>query len=253
MLSFKSSLPDKQLPTVFYQIGFNFFLKICTKNFVRSNTCLICNFVGANVVLVQQKRQGDVWQNYQHCLLPRLLINTIASLPEKTEPAECSLITSGGTFTSENFTTFQHLGMESLPDDVKRILFRYDCDCVPLFENQLGAYQACENIADMWGIKSSPCSPENQSQLDSASLPVTPAVDPSPSLTPTSSPSLFAGIHKNNSTALFNDNQFDTALLSATHFQTPEPARVFGFTDTPKICNAPKKRLPENSLRDLFD
>ena len=123
---------------------------------------------------------------------------------------------------------------------------------VPLFENQPGAYQACENLADMWGIKSS-CSPENQSQLDSASLPVTPAVDPSPNLTPTSSPSLFAGIHKNNSAALFNDNQFDTALLSATQFHSAEPARVFVVTDTPKICNAPKKRLPENSLMDLID
>ena len=134
--------------------------------------------------------------------------------------------------------------MESLPDDVKLILFRHNCNCVPLFENQLG---------DMCGIKSPPCSPENQSQLDSVSLPVTPAVDPTPSLTPTSNPSLFAGIHKNNSTALFNDNQFDTVLLSATQFQTPEPARVFGVTDTRKICNAPKKRLPENSIMDLFD
>ena len=80
------------------------------------------------------------------------------------------------------------------------------------------------------------------SQLDSASLPVTPAVDPSTSLTPTSSPFLFAGIHKNKSTAMFNDNQFDAALLSATQFQTPERARVFSVTDTPKICNAPKKR-----------
>ena len=158
-----------------------------------------------------------------------------------------------GTFTSKIFAKFfEHLDMESLPDDVKRILFRYDFDCVALFGNQLGAYQACENLADMWGIKPSPCSPENQSQLDSASSPVTPAVDPSPRLTPTSSSSLFAGIRKNNSTALFNDNQFDTALLSATQFQTPEPARVFGVTDTPNICNAPKIRLPENSLMDFF-
>ena len=186
-------------------------------------------------------------------MIPKLFINAIASLPEKTEPAECSVITSGGHLPPKALPTFQHFDMESLPNDVKRISFRYDCDCVPLFENQLGAYQACENLADMWGIKSSPCSPENQSQLDSTSLPVTPAVDPSPSLTPTSSPSFFAGIHKNNSTALLSENQFDTALLSATQFQTPEPARNFGVTDTPKICNAPKKRLPENSLMDLFD
>ena len=68
-----------------------------------------------------------------------------------------------------------------------------------LFENKLGAYQACESLADIWSITTSPCYPESQLQLDSASLPITPAVDPSPSLTPTSSPSLFAGIHKNNS------------------------------------------------------
>ena len=170
------------------------------------------------VVLIQQKRQGDVWQTYQHCLIPKLFINAIASLPENTEPAECSLITSGGHLPQKALPTIQHFDMESLPNDVKRILFRYDCDCVPLFENQLGAYQACENLADMWGIKLSPCSPENQSQLDSASLPVTTA-----------------------------------ALLSATQFQTPEPARIFGVTDSPKICTAPKKRLPENSLMDLFD
>ena len=173
-------------------------------------------------------------------MIPKLFINAIASLPEKTKPPECSLITSGEHLPPKSLPTFQQLGMESLPDDVKRILFRYDCDCVPLFENQLGAYQACENLADMWGIKSSLCSPENPLQLDSASLPVTTAVDPSPSLAPTSSPSLFAGIHKNNSTALFNDNQFGTTLLSATQFQTSEPARVFGVTDMPKICNAPE-------------
>ena len=101
------------------------------------------------VVLIQQKRQGDVWQTYQHCLLPKLFINAIASLPVRKKPAECSLITSGGPLPPKTLPTFQHLGMESLPDDVKRILFRYDCECVPLFENQLGAYQACENLADM--------------------------------------------------------------------------------------------------------
>ena len=227
-------------------------VQILAESFLSFERTLVHQTVVENfVVLIQQKKQGDVWQTYQHCLIPKLFINAIASLPEKREPAECSLITSEGHLPPKALPTFQHFDMESLPNDVKRILFCYDSICVPLFENQLGAYQACENLADMWGIKSSPCSPENQSQLNSVSLPVKPAVDPSPSLTPTSSPSLFAGIHKNNSTALLSENQFDTALCSATKIQTPEPARV--FTDTPKICNAPKKRLPENSLMDLLD
>ena len=90
------------------------------------------------IVLIQQKIQDNVWQNYQHSLLPKFFINAIASLPEKTEPAECSHITSGGHLPATILPTFQHLGMESLPDDVKRILFSSDWDCVPLFENQQG-------------------------------------------------------------------------------------------------------------------
>ena len=68
------------------------------------------------VLLIQQKRQKDVWQTYQHCLLPKFSVNAIASLPKKTEPAECSLITSGGHLPPETLPTFQHLGMESLPE-----------------------------------------------------------------------------------------------------------------------------------------
>ena len=64
------------------------------------------------VVLIQQKRQGDVWQTCQHCLIPKLFINAIASLPEKTEPAECILITSGGQLPPKALPTFQHLDME---------------------------------------------------------------------------------------------------------------------------------------------
>ena len=64
----------------------------------------IRNFFGANIGLSDSVRklcfadstEGNIWQTYQHCLIPKLFINAIASLPEKTEPAECSLITSGG-------------------------------------------------------------------------------------------------------------------------------------------------------------
>ena len=94
-----------------------------------------CNFCSATF-----STRGNC--SRQHCLIPKLFINAIASLPEKTEPAECSLITSGGHLPPKALPTFQHFDMESIPNDVKRILFRYDCDCVPLFENQLGAYQA---------------------------------------------------------------------------------------------------------------
>ena len=46
---------------------------------------------------------------------------------------------------------------------MRRILYIYDCDCVPLFENQFGTYQAYENLVDMWGAKSSPSSSDTVS------------------------------------------------------------------------------------------
>ena len=44
--------------------------------------------------------------NFQHCLIPNPFINAIASLPEKTEPAECSLITPGGHLPPKTLPTF---------------------------------------------------------------------------------------------------------------------------------------------------
>ena len=144
------------------------------------------------VVLIQQRKQDNVWNTYHHCLLPKILINAIAALPEKTDPLECSILTSGGHLPAKVLPAFQDFNMDTLPEETKRILYRYDCECVPLFENQLGAYQACDDLANLWGISSSPDSPHSESTL--SSLPTTPAIDPSPTVTPAPSPSLFAEI-----------------------------------------------------------
>ena len=80
---------------------------------------------------------------------------------------------------------------ESLPKEVRRILYRYDCDCKPLIENQLSTKEAYENLGDLWGVKSSQSLPDSQPPSVSVSAPTTPAVDPSTTVTPTPSPSLF--------------------------------------------------------------
>ena len=48
------------------------------------------------VVLIQQKKIGNAWTVNQHCLVSKLFINAIAALPNKREPSESSIITSGG-------------------------------------------------------------------------------------------------------------------------------------------------------------
>ena len=163
------------------------------------------------MVLIQQRKQNDVWHVSHHCLLLKLLINAIAALPAKTDPSESIIITS--RHLPENvLPAFQDCNMDTLPDEIKLIF-------VPLFENQLGAYQACDDLGNLWGIKTSPSSPDSETTL--ASLPTTPAVDPSPTVTPTPSPSFFAGIHNNNNPPNNFDN-FDRNNFSNAKAQSSE-------------------------------
>ena len=214
---------------------------------------LVCQTVYVNfVVLIQQRKQDDVWHLYHHSLLPKLLINAIAALPEKTDPSESTIITSGGHLPAILLPAFQDCSMDTLPDEIKRAFYRYDCDCVCLFENHLGAYQVCDDVGKLWGIKTSPSSPDSETTL--ASLPTTKAVDPSPTVTPTPSPSFFAGIHNNNNPPNKFDN-FDGNVLSGTTFQTPKrEALINSFQtptclETPNVSGAPKKA----ATRKFFD
>ena len=117
---------------------------------------------------------------------------------------------------------FANQDVDTLTDGLRRIFCRYDFKCVPLCENQLGVYRACDELADMWGLKSAPHSPASKM---TTSEPVTPAVDPSPTGTPTPSPSLFPEISKNYQQKFCNGNQdFDLTILSGTSFhETQKP------------------------------
>ena len=170
------------------------------------------------VVLIQQKKIGDVLTVYQQCLIPKLFTNAIAALPNKTEPSESSIITSGGLLPPKTTPAFENHDVDTLTDEVRRIFYRYDCECVPLCENQLEVCRACDELADMWGLKSAPDSPTSPT-----SEPVTPAVDPRPTVTSTPSPSLFAEISKSYQQKFCNGNQdFDWNILSGTSFHTPQ-------------------------------
>ena len=92
------------------------------------------------------------------------------------ETSESSLITSGGCLTPKSTPAFEDHCVETLTDEVRKVFYRYDCECVPLCEKQLGVYWACNELANMRGLKSAPDFPVSQTPT---SEPVTPAVDPS--------------------------------------------------------------------------
>ena len=256
------SLFPATTPNLFNWILLHLTFKISVKILAESeSSCertLVYRTVYENfVVLIQQRKQDNVWNTYHHCLLPKLLIKAIAAVPEKTDPSECSIITSGGYLPAKVLPAFQDCNMDTLPEEIKRILYRFDCECVPLFENQLGAYQACDDLANLRGISSSPDSPDSESTL--SSLPTTPSIDPSRTATPAPSPYLFAGINNNNNNPPNDFDNFDENVLSGTTFQTPkrealsDSFQTLTCSETPNVSGAPKKRRPEKSLMDLFD
>ena len=132
----------------------------------------------------------------------------------------------------------------SLPEEVRRILYRCDCDFVPLFESQLGTYQVYENLGDMCGVKSSPSSTDSQPPIVSISVLTTPGVDPSPS------PSLFEEFQWKNKiySSFAITSQVDIKVLPGSNFQTPQHQtnsadfKTPNCSEAPVVCAAPKKR-----------
>ena len=90
------------------------------------------------VVLIQQKKIGHILTVYQHCLIPKLFINIIGALPNKTEPSESSIITSDDFLPPKSTPAFENHDVDTLTDEVRRIFYRYDCECVPLYEVHSG-------------------------------------------------------------------------------------------------------------------
>ena len=161
------------------------------------------------------------------------------------------------TFTTKNYTT--NATEESLAEEVRRIVYRYDCDCVPLFENQLGRYRAYENF---WSVKSSPSSPDSQPASVSVSVPITPAVDPRPTFTPTPSPALLEDFRRKKK---ISDNfssmiQFDVNFLiwlklsdttTANKFARLQDTQLLGNSSS--VRSTKKTKRQKDTLTDIFE
>ena len=147
------------------------------------------------VVFIQQKRTNEKeenWTTLEHFMIPKIFNNFIATLPDKKESEDCggTFITSGGFVPPLSLThPLYPYDIVTLPKDTRTILYKYDCDCVPFFENQLGVVRACNDLADLWGLPHSPESPPPTPGCVS-----TPTSDPSATVTPESSPSLFSPV-----------------------------------------------------------
>ena len=92
-----------------------------------------------------------------------MFVNFVATLPDKHGPTEDNgtktVLTAGGYSIPRKMPLL--FPIETLSPNTKRFLYQYDCDCVPIFENPLGHFQAIEELAQLWGVQPSPTSPAN--------------------------------------------------------------------------------------------
>ena len=143
----------------------------------------------------------------------------------------------------------------------------------PFFENQLGVVRACNDLADLWGLPHSPESPPPTPGCVS-----TPTYDPSATVTPDSSPSLFSPVTEEK--LAWNFGSLPTASqlmqnLSATDFRKPSgsttPTTILETgsslvatttttttttpdnPETPKVTLVPRKRSSIGLCETLFD
>ena len=224
------------------------------------------------VVIVQQKRlnEKEDWTTKEHCKLPKIFLNFIAQLPDKPQSSVGISLHQGVLYHLQQSDPLHAYDISNLPVETRKIIYKYDCNCVPFYENQLGVLQECDNLADLWGLPKSQESPINPSPLSS------PTADPSPKLSPDStqpSPSLFSSLKNNNLWTQFDSSQTvtDNLLhnLSGDNFETlPQGAGYQGHevtptknfsetpenTETPYVVNAPKRgkfQQCENSLTNM--
>ena len=109
-------------------------------------------------------------------------MNFVATLPYKYVSTEDNgtktVLTAGGYSVPRKMPLLFPYEIDTPSPDTKRLLYRYDCDCAPIFENQLDQFLAIEELAQLWGIKPSPTSPATSSIGSPATN------DPSPFVTP---------------------------------------------------------------------
>ena len=156
-----------------------------------------------------------------------MFVNFVATLPDKYvstgDNGTKIVLTAGGYSVPRKMPLFFPYDIDTLSPDTKRLLYRYDCDCLPIFENQLGHFQAKEELAQLLGNQPSLTSPATSPIGSSATN------DPSPIDTPettdTKRKTVIASIMDRISLNMGSTEQFepyfDSSLLSETTFVTP--------------------------------
>ena len=207
-----------------------------------------------------------IWITSDRFIIPKSIIDFVATLQGKNLRTHGSVKTSGGLVPPQKMQSCESEDIATLPDEIKQLLLKYHCDSVQLFENRHEAQDARDNLASLCRIQLLPTSPAISL---GQSLPTTPLSDPSASTTPHStSPSIFEARSGDQVPWMFGIGQTsqdrpDAAMLSEANFESPKTIVLdsdgehktitANNLETPKVCRAATKRKSDSSLSVLFE
>ena len=163
------------------------------------------------VAIVREEKSDDEWKMKNSKSVPK---DIFALLKSKSVPP--NIVSSLGNvgLAEENFQIRTNVDRFELPVSVREVLFHFDCEDIPLSENQLGYMSDLETLEWYWEIVSNPQSPRQKE-----------VTAPSP---------FFYGAI---STPPYQDSNEDSTELN--HLETPVKSRP---CYSPECPPAPKKK-----------
>ena len=184
---------------------------------IQTFTSFICSYrytfyetwFNKSVPIVREEKSDDEWTVKNSISVPKDIFGLLKS---KSVPPNIVSSLGNVDLAEEIFHVRTNVDRFGLPVSVREVLFRFDCEDIPLSENQLGYMSDLETLEWYWEIVSNPQSPRLKE--------VTP---PSPFSTPQYQDS-------NENSTEFN------------HLETPVKSRPCYFPECPP---APKKKKSE--------
>lgn len=116
-----------------------------------------------SIVIMQQKRVDDEWQNTSHIMVHKSVMDAIQLFRiENRNPTGVSVPCREQQVEMLKTYVTDHVAFLSKP--TRERLYLYDESCIPLYENQLHYFDASESLESFWGlIGSTMTSPEHPS------------------------------------------------------------------------------------------
>ena len=117
-------------------------------------TLIYCTYDTSAVVIINQiSTSSTLWENDGSLMIPMETFTCVAGLLGLTEMQA----------NSHHVLTLNK--RKDLPDNLRNLLFKYDCENIPLSENQLGSYYETKVLAALWDIAETEAEEDNKENI----------------------------------------------------------------------------------------